>query len=164
MRHLQSNMNCLASFSVFGGSKRKAETEMKRAKVFPWRAIRIPSVIEPSRTDRQFVAQAPAERVTDVVDAGLLGSRKQVARIKEQCALELAVNRKRVFNIEDGVEFATDRISLRIVRSKIAFAETADAGGAAVKKALVNRERSRLVRTGMIQRMHNADPRAESER
>src|ERR1700719_3146076 len=147
-------MNCLVSLRVLGGSKRKAETKMKRAKIFPRLAVRVPSVIQPDRTDRQFVAQSAAERVTHVVHARLFGSGKQIAGIKKERTLELAVNRKRIFDIEDGVEFAADWISLGIVRSEIAYAETANAGGAAVKEALVNRERGRLVWTGMIQRMH----------
>src|SRR5207253_2214294 len=108
---------------------------MKRAKVFSRRFIGIPSVIETDRTDRQFVTQAAAERITHVVHTGLFRSRKQVSGIKEQCALELAVNRKRVLDIENRVEFATDRISLRIRRAKLAFAKTTHGGGAAVKKS-----------------------------
>src|SRR5437588_12358521 len=137
---------------------------MKRAKVFSRRFIGIPSVIETDRTDRQFVTQAAAERITHIVHTGLLGSRKQVAGVKEQCALELAVNRKRVFDIEDGIKFATDRISLRIRRAKLAFAKTAHRGRSAIKKALVDWQRGRLVRAGMVERMNDPGARAESER
>src|SRR6266566_5843845 len=114
---------------------------MKRAKVFSGLAIRVPSVIEPNRTDRQFVAQPAAERVAHVIHAGLFRSGKQVAGIKEQCALELTVNRKRVLDIENRVEFATNRISLRIRRAKLAFAKTAHRGRSAIKKALVDWQR-----------------------
>jgi len=137
---------------------------MKRAKVFSRRFIGIPSVIETDRTDRQFVTQAAAERVTHVVNAGLFRSGKQVAGIKEQCALELTVNRKRVLDIENRVEFATNRISLRIRRAKLAFAKTAHRGRSAIKKALVDRQRGRLVRAGMVERMNDPGARAESER
>src|SRR5437773_7157415 len=111
---------------------------MKRAKVFSRRAIRVPSVIEPDRTDRQFVTQAAAERVAHVVNAGLFGSGKQVAGVKKECALKLAVNRKRVFDVEDGIEFAADRISFGIMRAEVALTETAHSGSATVEEPLVD--------------------------
>src|SRR5438309_7943179 len=97
---------------------------MKRAKVFARLAIRVPSVIEPDRTNRQFVTQAGAEAVAHVVHARLFGSGKKVAGVKEERALKLTINRKGVFHIKDREKFATDRISLRIRRAKLAFAET----------------------------------------
>src|SRR6266478_170736 len=106
---------------------------MKRAKVFSRRAIRVPSVIEPDRTDRQFVTQAAAERIMHVVHTGFLGSGKQVAGVKKECALKLAVNRKRVLDIENRVEFAADRISFGIMRAEVALTETAHSGSATVK-------------------------------
>src|SRR5437764_9733193 len=108
---------------------------MKRAKIFSRRAIRIPPVIEPNRTDRQFVTQSAAERVTHVVHARFLGSGKQIAGIKKERALKLSVNWKGVLDIEDGVELAADRISFGIVRAEIAFAKTSHAGRATVKKS-----------------------------
>ena len=64
---------------------------MKRAKIFSRSFIGIPSIIETDRTDRQFVTQAAAERITHVVHTGFLGSGKQVAGVKKECALKLAV-------------------------------------------------------------------------
>src|SRR5438874_12632167 len=123
---------------------------MKRAKVFSRRFIGIPSVIETDRTDRQFVTQAAAERITHVVHTGFFRSGKQVAGVKKECALKLTVNRKRVLNIENRVEFATNRISLRIRRAKLAFAKTAHRGRSAIKKALVDWQRGRLVRADHV--------------
>src|SRR5438094_8624204 len=137
---------------------------MKRAKVFSRRFIGIPSVIETDRTDRQFVTQAAAERVTHVVNAGLFRSGKQVSGIKEQCALELTVNRKRVFDVEDRIEFAADRISFGIMRAEVALTETAHSGSATVEESLVDWKGRWLVRAGMVERMHDPDSCAESER
>src|SRR6266567_287115 len=127
---------------------------MKRPKVFAWRAVGIPSVIEPDRTDRQFVTQAAAERVSHIVHPRLFGSGKKIAGIKEECALQLAVNRERVLDIEDGVEFAADRISLRIMWAKVALAKTSDRSCATVEEALIDRQRGWFVRTRMVQRMN----------
>src|SRR5436190_22747563 len=112
---------------------------MKCAEVFSRRAVRIPSIIQSNRPDRQFVTQSAAERVTHVVHARFLGSGKQIAGIEKERALKLSVNWKGVLDIEDGVEFAADWISFGIVRAEIAFAKTSHAGGAAVKKSLVDR-------------------------
>src|SRR5205085_9848613 len=60
-------------------------------------------------------------------------------------------------------KFTTDRISLWIVRAEVALAKTTDAGRAAIKEAFVDRERGRLIRTGIIKRVNGADPRAEGE-
>src|ERR1700720_3832041 len=83
----------------------KAETEVKRAEIFARLAIRIPSVIETDRADRQFVTQAGAETVTHVVHARLFGSGKKVAGIEEERALKLTINRKGVFHIKDREKF-----------------------------------------------------------
>src|SRR3984893_16660521 len=137
---------------------------MKGAEVFSRLAIWVPSVIESNRTDRQFVTEAAAEPVAHVVHAGFFGSGKQVAGVKEQCALELTVNWKRVFDIEDRIEFAANRISFRIVRAEIAFAKTTHGGGASVEKSFINGQRRRLIRTGIVKRMDKARARAERER
>src|SRR5437762_7293558 len=137
---------------------------MKRAKVFSRRAIRVPSVIEPNRTNRQFVTQAAAERVAHVINAGLFGSGNQVAGVKKECALQLTVNRKRVFDVEGGIEFAADRISFGIMRAEVALTETAHSGSATVEEPLVDWQSGRLVRAGMVERMHDPDSCAESER
>src|SRR5205814_8802996 len=73
-----------------------------------------PSVIETDRTDRQFVTQAAAERITHVVHTGFFRSGKQVAGVKKECALKLTVNRKRVLDIENRSEEHTSEFqSLR---------------------------------------------------
>jgi len=137
---------------------------VERAKVFARLAIRIPSVIETDRSNRQLVTQAGAKGVTHVVNSGFLGRGKEIAGIEKQCALEFAVDRKCVFDIEDGVELAADRISFGIERAERALAETADAGRAAVEKALVNRERCWFIGTGVIERVNRAGAGPESER
>src|SRR5206468_11455141 len=103
-------------------------------------------------------------RVAHVVNAGLFGSGKQVAGVKKECALKLAVNRKRVFDVEDGIKFAADRISFRIMRAEVALTETAHSGSATVEESLIDWKGRWLVRAGMVERMHDPDSCAESER
>src|SRR5207302_5993400 len=64
----------------------------------------------------------------------------------------------------DREKFAADWVSLRIRRAKLAFAKTAHRGRSAIKKALVDRQRGRFVRTGMVERMNDSGSCAESER
>src|SRR5437016_3467999 len=100
---------------------------MKAAEIFAGRAIWIQAIAEPNRPDRQFVAQAAAERVTHVIHARLFGSGKKIARIEEERALQLTENRKCVFDIEDRIKLAADRISFWIEWPERPLAKTADA-------------------------------------
>src|SRR5689334_20413743 len=101
---------------------------MERAKVFVFAPIRIPSVIETDRPNRQFVTQPEAERVAHVIQAGMLGSRQKISSVEKGGALKLTINWERVFDIENGVELAANRIALWIVRTKGSFAETPNRG------------------------------------
>ncbi len=100
---------------------------MKCAKVFVFLRIGVKSVIEPDWADRQFVTQTESESVAHFVEAWMFGGRQKISGIEKRCALKLAVNRKRVFNIEDRVKFAADWISFRIERAEVALTKTADA-------------------------------------
>src|SRR5438552_830544 len=62
-------------------SESKAKTEMERAEIFAILRIRINSIIETNRSDGQLIAQADAERVTHVVEAGFLRSRQKITGI-----------------------------------------------------------------------------------
>src|SRR5947208_31521 len=109
-------------------SKGEAEAEMKRAEIFARLAVGIPSVIEPNWTDRQFVAQPEPEPVTHIVKPWFFGSRQEISGVEKRCALELAVNRKGVLDIEDRIKLTANRVPFWIVRTKISLAETTHAG------------------------------------
>src|ERR1051325_8420331 len=66
--------------------------------------------------------------------------------------------------MEHGEEFAADGIAFRIVRSEIALAVTAHGGRAAVEETFVDRDRSRLVRPAVIERMHETGARSKREK
>src|SRR5690348_1836661 len=101
---------------------------MKRSEIFAFMPVGVVSVIETDRTDRQFVTQTNSERVTHVIETRMFRSGQKISRVEKCCALELSIDGERVLDIEDGVELASNRIALWIVRTKRSFAETADAG------------------------------------
>src|SRR3989442_9635727 len=120
---------------------------MKRTEVFVLMRTGIDAVIEANWADRQLVAQARADRVTHIVKANILRARQKITRIGEYRALQFSKNRESVFDIEDGKEFSSDRMTVIIMRAKIAFAETAHGCAAAIKKTFVDRNGSRFVGT-----------------
>ena len=91
---------------------------MKGAKIFARSAVRIPSVIEADRTDRQFVTQTAAEREAHIVYARLFGSRKKISGIEKQGALQLA-RIPAPFDILGSAELrrATSALSRRLLRA-----------------------------------------------
>src|SRR5947209_8765523 len=125
--------------------EREAETEMEGTDIFTGAPIGIISVVEPDRTNRQLVAEPDADRVTHIVETSghaleRVGRiREQIARIDEDRAEKLAVNWKCVLDIEDGEKFAANRIAV-IVRTEIAFAETAHSRAAAIEEAFIDRD------------------------
>src|SRR5205823_11550797 len=120
-------------------SEGKTKTEMECADVFARLPVGINSIIEPNRADRQFVTQAPADRVMHVVNARLFGRGQEIAGIIKHRALEFAIDRKSVLDIEDGEKLTADRIAFWIVRTEIALAVTAHSSGAAIEEAFVDR-------------------------
>src|SRR4029077_9456262 len=105
--------------------KRKAETEVERTEVFEFVRIRIDNVIEANRANRHLVAQARANRVAHIAKANILRGRQEIPGISEYGALQFSENREGVFNIPDGIKFSPDGMTVIIVRTEIAFAETA---------------------------------------
>src|SRR5262249_32285319 len=73
-------------------------------------------------------------------------------------------NRERVFNIKDGKKFSADRMTVIIVRTEIAFAETTHRCGSAVKKTFVDGERRGFVGTAVGKGMDDASTRTERDR
>src|SRR5436309_9371966 len=82
-------------------SKRKTETEVERAEIFELVRVRINTVVEANRADRQFVTQTSTNRIAHVVQPNVLGSRQEIASVSKYGALQFAENWKCVFNIED---------------------------------------------------------------
>src|SRR5437667_6017494 len=135
---------------------------MKRAEIFVWARIGIDAVIEANRTHGQLVEQARAYGVSHIVETNVFRRRQKVAGIGEDSALQFSKNREGVFDVKHGKEFAADRMTVIIVRTEIAFAETAHGCGAAIEKTFVNRDRSRFVGTAGCERMDH--PHACAER
>src|SRR6266481_4651006 len=95
-------------------SKRKTETEVKRAEIFELMRVRIYTVIEANRADRQFVTQASTNRIAHVIQPDILRRRQQISSVSEHGALQFAENRECVFNVEDGKKFSADRMTVII--------------------------------------------------
>src|SRR6476659_8360655 len=104
--------------------KRKAETEVERAEIFELARVRIDTVVETNRADRQLVTQTTTNRVPHIAQPNVLGGRQQISSISKHRALQFAENRECVFNIEDGKKFSTDRVTVIVVRAEFALAET----------------------------------------
>jgi len=51
-RNIAEFLEVARFLSIFHSSERETETEVKRTKIFTRRAVWIPSIIEPDRTDR----------------------------------------------------------------------------------------------------------------
>src|SRR5205814_6406624 len=83
-------------------SKRKTETEVKRPEIFELARVRIHTVVEANRADRQFVTQTPTNRVAYVAQPNVLGRRQQIAGVSKYGALQFTENWECIFNIEDG--------------------------------------------------------------
>ena len=120
---------------------------MKRAEILELARVGIDTVIETNRTDWQLVAQARADRVAHVVQANVFRTWQKISRIGEHRALQFAENRERVLDIKNGKKFSADRMSVIIVRAKVAFAKAAHGCGAAIKKAFINRNFGRFARS-----------------
>src|SRR5207247_10151602 len=112
-------------------SKRKTKTEVESAEIFELVRIRIYTVVEANRTDRQLVTQTSTNRVAHVVQPDVLRRRQQIASVSKYGALQFAENWERVLNIEDGKKFSADRMTLIIMRAKLQLGETAHAPGTA---------------------------------
>jgi hypothetical protein len=137
---------------------------VERTEVFEFVRIRIDTVIETNWADGQLIAQARAYGVPHIAKANILRGRQKITGISEYGALEFAENREGVFNIPDGVKFSTDGMTVIILRTEIAFAETAHRCGAANEKTFVDRNGSRFVGTAVCERMNDADTRAKCNR
>ena len=137
---------------------------MECAEIFVWARIGIDAVIEANRADGQLVAQARTYGVPHIAKANILRGRQKITRISEYGALQFSENRKSVFDIKDGIEFAPDGVTVIVVRTEIAFAETAHRCGAAIEKALVDRNGRCFVTAAVCERMKDPGPRAERDR
>src|SRR6185312_6429255 len=126
-------------------SKCKTETEMERAEIFELVRVRIHTVVETNRADRQLVTQAGTNRVAHVAQPNVLGGRQQIASVGKYSALQFAKNRECVFNIKDGKKLSADRMTVIVVRAEIAFAETANRCCSPVEESFVDRNGSRFV-------------------
>src|SRR5439155_804496 len=141
--------------------KSKAETEMEGAEIFACARIGIDAVIEANRAHRQLVAQARAYGVAHIVETNIFRRRQKITRISKYGALKFSKNRKGVFDIKHGKEFSADRMTMIIVGSKIAFAETAHGCSAAIEKTFVDRDGRRFAGTASCKRMDHPNARAE---
>src|SRR6476659_2407156 len=95
--------------------KRKAETEVERAEIFKLARVRIHTVVEANRADRQFVTQTSTNRVAHIAKPNVLRGRQQIASVGKHGALQFAENWECVFNIEDRKKFSADRVAVIIV-------------------------------------------------
>ena len=137
---------------------------MERAEIFIGVRIGIDAVIEANRADRQFVAQARAYGIAHIVKANILRAWQKVPGISEYGALQFSENRESVFDIKDGKEFSTHRMTVIIVGTKITFGETAHCCRAAIEKTFVNGNGSRLLGAAGCERMNNAGTRTKCDR
>src|SRR5215468_99599 len=144
--------------------KRKTETEMKRTEIFELVRVGIHTVVEANRADRQFVTQTRANSIAHVVEPNVLGAGQQVASVSKHGALQFAENWECVFNIEDSEKFSANRMTVIIVRAKIAFAEAAYRCCSAVEKPFVDRKGGCLVGAAAGKRMNNAATRTKRDR
>src|SRR6266513_6434464 len=72
---LMGRQDCLPHGSPL---KREAETEVERAKIFELVRVRIYTVVEANRTDRQLVKQTSTNRVAHIVQPNVLVGRQQI--------------------------------------------------------------------------------------
>src|SRR5215211_948477 len=160
-RRLMGRQDCLPHGSPL---KRKTETEVERAEIFELVRVRIYTVVEANRADRQLVTQTSTNCITHVVQPNVFGSGQKIAGISKDRALQFAENWERVFNIEDGKKFAADRVTVIIVRTEIALGEAAHGRGTAIEKTFVDGNFSRFVGPAVGKRMDNASTRTERDR
>jgi hypothetical protein len=97
--------------------KCKTETEVKRAEILELARVRIYTVVETNRADRQFVTQTPTNRVPHIAQPNVLGSRQQIASVGKHGALQFTENRECVFHVEDRKKFSANRMTVIIVRA-----------------------------------------------
>src|SRR6266481_9727041 len=143
--------------------KRKAETEVERAEIFELVRVRIYTVVEANRADRQLVTQTSTNRVAHIVQPNVLGCRQQIASVSKYGALQFAENWECIFNVEDGKKFSADRMTMIIMRTEIALGETAHGRGAAIEKPFIDGNRSCLVGSAFGERINNAGTRTERD-
>src|SRR6266536_6234625 len=74
-RRLMGRQDCLPHGSPL---KRKTETEVERAEIFKLVRVRIYTVVEANRADRQLVTQTSTNRVAHIVQPNVLGGRQQI--------------------------------------------------------------------------------------
>src|SRR5262245_59686067 len=144
-------------------SKRKTETEMERAEIFEFVGIRIHAVVETNRTNRQLVTQTGTNRIAHIVQPNVLGGGQQIASVSKHSALQLAENWERVFDIEDSKKFATDWMTMIIMRAEIALPEAAHGRRTAIEKTFVDGNLSRFIGATIGKRMDNATTRTERD-
>src|SRR6476620_3742280 len=118
--------------------KCKTETEVERTKIFELVRVRIHTVVETNRADRQFVTHTSTNRVAHITQPNVLGGRQQIASVGKHGALQFAENRECVFHVEDRKKFSANRMTVIIVRAEFALAETADRCGSAIEKPFVD--------------------------
>src|SRR5262249_50765097 len=137
---------------------------MERAEIFELVRVRIHAIVQTNRTDRKFVAQTSSNRVAHIVQANVFGRGQKISRVGENRSLQLAENRKCVFNIEHRKKFAADWMAVIIVRTEVALAETAHRCCSAIKKTFIDRNFGRFVRTAARKRMDDAGTRIKRDR
>src|SRR5207342_989457 len=99
-------------------SKCKTETEVEGAEIFELARVRIHTVVEANRTDRQLVTQATTNRVAHIAQSNILGGRQQIASVSKHRTLQFSENRECVFHVEDRKKFPADRMTVIIVRAE----------------------------------------------
>src|SRR6201982_2157436 len=137
---------------------------MERAEIFELVRVRIYTVVEANRADRQLVTQTSPNRIAHVVQPNILGAGQQIASVSKHGALQFAENWECVFNIEDGEKFSADRMTVIIMRAKIAFAETAYRCCSAVEETFVDRNFGRFTGAAGCKRMDDAATRTKRDR
>src|SRR6266480_4168452 len=144
--------------------KRKTETEVERAEIFKLVRVRIYTVVEANRADRQLVTETSTNCIAHVVQPDVLRRRQQIASVSKYGALQFAENWECIFNVEDGKKFSADRVTMIIVRAEIALGEAAHGRGTAIEKTFVDGKFSRFVGAAVGKRMDNASTRTERDR
>src|SRR5437016_2668083 len=89
-------------YSTLKTVKNSPISEVERAEIFELVRVRIHTVVEANRADRQLVTKTTTNGVAHVVQPNVLGGRQQIASVSKHGALQFAENWECVFNIENG--------------------------------------------------------------
>jgi hypothetical protein len=120
---------------------------MERAGVFIDPRIGIDAVIETDRADGQFITQPYAHRIAHVVETWFFRCREQIARVREQRALQFAENWKGVLDIKDGEKFTSDWMTFWVMWTEIPITKASHGVASPNEKTLIDGNCGRFCRT-----------------